>query len=357
MQERGDEGAAVLEKLLGPEASADGRPEPSEQSARRRKALSVYLDPLEQAQRDGGDLLEALDGIELDFWELEQLGYGLAGCASWQTLVAEGVAFRNKLQTDLGWIPDDREMNAFDATDLRRLLVTDAALGIALMAETQLAVNELVLEGEVEDAKRLTAFRNKISQAVAGLKERVGREGFANAEANSEPMITPAERASWTHRKAKQTDGPPAGSHRRPAPRASKPTAGPVTFKETTTADEAERPANSHLKPMLMLLGLLLAFWGVFILPKMRTKPLPQLTLQDVSPRTEIRHVVARPPSLYVKLDTPGWRSLSAEQRLTLVDDVGRTAAAAGYNGALFTLEDGSAAAQWFRERGSVLID
>ena len=51
------------------------------------------------------------------------------------------------------------------------------------------------------------------------------------------------------------------------------------------------------------------------------------------------------------------WRALSEEQRLELLDDVGRTASAAGYNGAHFTLEDGTTAGQWLKEQGSRLVD
>jgi len=350
MQERGDEGATALDELIGPETvdetvSAVEQRAHSEQSVRRRDILSLYLEQLAESHKTGGDLREAFDGIELDTWELEQLGRGLDGSISWRALVAEGVAFRNKLATDLGWISNEHEMSAADATDLRRLLVTDTSLGIALLAETQLAVNQLILAGGIEEAKRLTSFRNKIGQTLNDLRDRVGDAGYSVAETLSEGLITPSAEASWTER-----EGPAPFAATRPTAATSTPATGRVVFKESA-------PARSHLKPMLMLLGLLIAVWGVFILPRLTTKPLPQLTMQEVSPRSEIRHVVSRPPSLYVKLDTPGWKSLTKAERLALVDDVGRTATAAGYHGAQFTLENGRTAAQWLKERGSILID
>ena len=349
MHERGDEGNAVLDQVLGietpdesPGTPASGARRPSAQSMRRRETLSLYLEQLEEARRAGGDLREAFDGIELDSWELDQLGHGLDGTASWQALIAEGVAFRNKFQTDLGWIPSGREMSAEDATDLRRLLITNTAVGIALLAEIQLAVNQLVLSGGMEDAKRLTGFRNKIGQSLNNLRDRVGANGYAEAEELSEGLVTPAEQASWTER-----DGPaPFAAERAPS---RSPAGRPVIFKSAET--------RSHIKPLLMLLGLTVVVWGVFIMPKFSGKTLPELTMQDVAPRAEIRHVVARPPSLYVKLDTQKWRALSKEERLSLVEDVGRTATAAGYHGARFTLENGRTAAQWLKERGSQLID
>ena len=108
---------------------------------------------------------------------------------------------------------------------------------------------------------------------------------------------------------------------------------------------------------LLMLLGVCVAVWAMFILPKFTFQPLYTLTLSDISPRSEIRHVVAKPPNLFIELDSYGWRALSRQQQLALVDDVGRTAAAAGYHGAHFKLENGKTAAQWLKERGSQLTD
>jgi hypothetical protein len=106
-----------------------------------------------------------------------------------------------------------------------------------------------------------------------------------------------------------------------------------------------------------MLLGLALVVWGVFVLPKLTREALPTLTLQDVAPRAEIRHVVAKPPSLFVELNGERWRALPRAARMELVEDVGRVAASAGYHGARFRLEDGRTAAQWLEQRGGTLTD
>ena len=42
----------------------------SEQAARRREALSMHIEQLEEIHRSGTDLKEALAGIEVDAWEL-----------------------------------------------------------------------------------------------------------------------------------------------------------------------------------------------------------------------------------------------------------------------------------------------
>lgn len=321
--------------------------EASVESMRRREALLVYLEQLEDARKSGGDLREALAGVDLDNWELDQLGRGLDGPQNiWRALIAEGVAFRNKFETDLGWLPSGQELSADDAQDIRRLLVTNAALGIALLDEIQDAVNALILCGDLDDAKKLTGFRNKIGQSVKSLKDRVGQAGFEEARSLSQGLITPAEQASWTD---PNTDTPFAPARAPHAPASHAP-ASRIVFK-------AKTEPHSHVKPLLMVFGLMIAIWGVFIVPRITSKPLPELTMQDVAPRSAIRHVVARPPSLFVKLKGSEWNALSRGERLALVDDVGRTATAAGYHGVQFTLEDGSTAAQWLQEHGSRLTD
>ena len=67
--------------------------QPGAQTVKRREILALYLVQLEEAQRSGADLQKALDGIDLDAWELAQLDRGLGGAPNrWYALVAEGVA-------------------------------------------------------------------------------------------------------------------------------------------------------------------------------------------------------------------------------------------------------------------------
>lgn len=322
---------------------------PSEQVARRREALAMHIDQLEEIHRTGMDLEEALAGIELDAWELDQLGRGLNGTSSpWSDLITEGVAFRNKCQTDLGWGPGMQQLSVEELNDFREILITDASLGIALLEETQRVINQLIRNGEMDIVKKLTGFRNRLSQNVNELKGTIGEKGFEEASEASEGLIVPEDQASWTAREAPE----PAPT---PARRTLRPAAGRVALKEKK---EVETPAGkSHKKPLMMLFGLCVVIWGVFILPELSVNTVQILTLSDVSPRSEIRYVVAKPPSLFVELDSRAWRALSGPERLALIEDVGRTAAAAGYNGAHFKLESGKVAGHWLKEHGSRLID
>ncbi len=326
-----------------PSNSRAGNPA-SRQAARRREALGLHIEQIVEAHRSGSDLREALAGLDLDHWELDQLRKGLSGESTpLRDLVLEGVAFRNKCRTDIGWGPGIQQLSVRELEDFRSTLITDATLGVALLEETQRAVNALIRNGEMGVVKKLTTFRNKIGQSVNDLKGIIGEKGNAEAATNSESMVEPEEQASWTERESPAPDSMPAESRGASRPR--------VVIRRTAAAAE-----KSHVKPLLMLLGLAVIVWGVFILPELGGKTIPALTLDDISPRSEIRRMVAKPPSLFIELDGPAWRALSREDRQALVDDIGRTASAAGYNGAQFRLEDGTTAAQWLREKGGKLI-
>jgi len=339
-----DEGSTIETLDRNSPATASGKRR-SEQVARRREALAMHIDQIEEIHRTGTDLEEALAGIELDAWELEQLSRGLNGSSSlWSDLITEGVAFRNKCQTDLGWGPGMQQLSIAELNDFREILIADASLGIALLEETQRAVNQLIRGGEMDVVKKLTGFRNKLSRNVNELKGTIGEKGFDEATSASEDLIAPEEEASWTEREARTST--PTRPTQRPA-------AGRIVFKQ----ERATPAGKGHTKPLMMLLGLSVVVWGVFILPKLQVKTTQTLTLDDISPKTEIRYVVAKPPSLFVELNSYAWRELSDPQRLALIDEVGKTAAAAGYNGAHFKLENGESAGQWLKENGSRLID
>jgi hypothetical protein len=318
----------------------------SEQAVRRREVLALHLEQLEETQRSGTDLQEALAGLDLEAWELEQLGQGLAGASNyWRDLVVEGVAFQNKCQTDIGWGPGVQQLSVEELNDFREILITDATLGFALLEESQRAVNRLIRDGEMGIAKKLTNFRNKIAQSVHDVKGIIGEKGYAEATENGEALVAPEEPAAWTEQEPRQAT--PMRQHT-PTPSAGR-AAGRIEFKQ----DDSKR----HIKPLLMLLGLLFVVWGVYIVPTLQVKTLQPLSVNDVSHASEIRYVLAKPPSLFVELDSHAWRALSKTERLGLIDDVGKTASAAGYNGAHFKLENGKTAGRWLKQGGSRLID
>lgn len=313
--------------------------QPAKQTVKRREMLNVHLQQLKDAKSSGAKLEKVLLDMGLSAWELARLDQGLSDSSDrWHSLVAEGVAFRNKYETDLGWAPSGQQLSVEDRADSLRILTVNAAIGIALLEETQRAVNQLILCGELEEAKKLTVFRNRIAQGVNDLKLNIGKEGFSLATTASTGLIVPDEEVTWTEREKRAVFMP-----------GSRQTTGRVLFK-------AEAIEN-NVKPLLMVLGVVFAAWAVFILPRVPDKQLPPVTLQDVPSRVEIRHIESKPPSLFVRLDSYQWLKLAEQDRLALINDVGRTAAAAGYQGAHFTLDNGKTAAKWLRRGGSRLAE
>ena len=317
----------------------------SEEVLRRRETLALHLEQLEETHRSGVDLQEALAGLELDAWELEQLALSLSGeSIFWRDLVPEGVAFRNKCQTDIGWGPGVQQLSVEELDDFREILIMDATVGFALLEETQRAVNQLIRDGEMGIAKRLSGFRNKIAKSVNDVKNIIGDKGYAEASRNGEQLVAPEKRATWTKRQAPERSAPmpPRGTR-----------AVRIEYRD----GNSEISGPKHTKPLLMVLGLAVVVWGVFVLPKLQIETVPMLDMNDLAPAAEIRYVDAKPPSLFVELDSRGWRALDETQRLALIDDVGKTASAAGYNGAHFRLENGQTAGRWLKEGGSRLVD
>ena len=170
----------------------------SQATVERRATLTLYLDQLSAACAAKEDLNSAIAGANLDSWEISQLDDAINGATeAWQALIVEGVAFQIKLQTDLGFAVPAAAMSIEDQAEVRELLLSDAAVGLALLEETQRQVNELVLSGEMELAKRLTGFRNKLGQRVNHLRGQVDEQDFARATEKSEAYCEPKEDAEW----------------------------------------------------------------------------------------------------------------------------------------------------------------
>ena len=106
--------------------------------------------------------------FEIEPWErdavLRTVEANGSTSSGWEALLAESVALRAKTLSLLEKLAD------CDATDPQAVdtvyahLQLDAALGFALLAELQRAVDGLVATNEMGPAKRLTRFRNKLSR-------------------------------------------------------------------------------------------------------------------------------------------------------------------------------------------------
>ncbi len=66
--------------------------------------------------------------------------------------------------------------------------------------------------------------------------------------------------------------------------------------------------------------------------------------------------VEARPPSLYVTVETATWAEMNADDRTRLIGEVGKVIEPNGYQGARIQSDTGKPLARWLRTRGAMLI-
>ena len=324
----------------------------------RHAVLAPYLDRLAQALQGRNDAVPTI----ADTWESKIVGRvlgssnhdgaGEAGEADeadeadedWWTLVVDGVAFLNKLEADMGRLKTSEAIAADKVTTLHAQLMTDAAIGLALMEECQRAVDAIVLSGRIDQAKKVTAFRSKIVQAVAGIKETIGPVAYQAAETLSARMIP----------EARLLRGPALKNAKLPPGRT---TVKPVRHASARAVRAPEPdPSPNYTRPLLVLLGLLLVAWAVFVLPLLNRPELPLISETQVPVSDAIAGLTPRPPSLFVEIDRAAWDGLAEGGREQLVADVGSVAKASGYSGVVFRDASGKVHAQWLKEGGQTLI-
>jgi hypothetical protein len=66
---------------------------------------------------------------------------------------------------------------------------------------------------------------------------------------------------------------------------------------------------------------------------------------------------VARPPSLFVTVESAAWSKLPPDDRRSLVDTASSVLMTSDYRGALLRTEDGRPVAQWLARTGVRLLD
>lgn len=104
----------------------------------------------------------------------------------------------------------------------------------------------------------------------------------------------------------------------------------------------------------LVVLALVL---GVAVATRTHVEPLPVLTLGDLPVSHVLLDVQALPPSLYVEVDEASWGRLTSKERQALVEEIGVTAEAAGYSGALLRTVHGLSVAHWMQASGARLLE
>lgn len=247
-------------------------------SERREQVLRPFLQQIEMLRLAGGELPTTLrlgsHTIDLDPWEASATKRTLPGNGNPGVgrLLLESLALQSKFLAELDALNSDDERSPTIQASLRTRLVTDAAVGLALLEETQTAIDGMILNGRMDQAKKMSGFRAKLSRAVKQIKSSIGPDAFSDAESRAPEMITP-------YRGLEESDSPEppplptapaiaAEAHPPEQEAIDSPVAEPAAATVPEPEEELDYPLNEEeaierrraiLAPFLMQLELLKA--------------------------------------------------------------------------------------------------
>jgi hypothetical protein len=292
--------------------------------------------------------------LTIDPWERSVLqGSVTNGQADTLTLlVAEGVAFQIKC---MGHGADSQDAGPLYDAEEREAMTFDTAVGLALLDETQGMIDDLVRGGDIPNAKKLSNFRNKVAHTVGRLKEQIGDTAAERVVTKAESIVEP-DAAITPAAPNQQTSGYALENATAPDPGAPVPTSHPRRAAARRVQEFEGSDRRNIAKPMGVLLVLLVAAWGIFILPRSFEERLHVLQPEQLGHLPAIQSFKAKPPSLYVVVDNASWDGMSPSDQQALLEEVGSIAKSFDYHGAHFAREDGRAVGQWLEQRGARIL-
>ena len=102
---------------------------------------------------------------------------------------------------------------------------------------------------------------------------------------------------------------------------------------------------------------MLLLTYAIVILPRLERTTPAVLTIESFVHLEAVERIVARPPSLYVRLDAQIWRSASAAEKQELLEQIGRIADQNGYLGVRARIDGRAHVGQWLKRTGVRVIE
>jgi len=382
--------AQAADPVLDPENTREGteeradalegnEPDPSSDPGRlRRKALSPHVQDFllwATEERDPREIphFTELGGrpIELGPWERDtlKLAQTLSGGRVQRplNLLAEGIAVQVKyLQLldcfDHGPMPTPANLPQFLES-----LVTDVAIGLALLDEMQWDMNQMIGSGMLAEARCLSRFQAKVVQVLGEVKKRIGTAELERAERRAQTlaMIELGESLPDTMAplppEGLTEEEPDAHNWANYGVKKEEPTPLPPWLSEESEELTVEAPVDveaprSRLRPLLYALFALIVIYGVVIFPRISPQGPPVLNITQFSHVEAVRRIAPRPPSLFVQLNGEIWDGYTAAEQRQQIDEIGRIAGAAGYNGVHARTDDGATVGQWLKKTGARLI-
>lgn len=319
--------------------------------AMRAQALAQYLSQVRSPTVTPGPAASIVAKLRSEPWILSQLTQGAAAVdaelASPPELVAHGCALLAKCHSDMGSLKASPDLDRTTLYTYQAELMLDVAVGTALLREMQPAVEKAVAAGDLTEARGFTNLGHQLRNGVASAQQALSEAGRRDAEKLADEMTEqPREQAPTTGALDqvawKIAEDYERGKHE--------------TLRRIQAITQVRLPSRTELLVATLVCSFLL--WvGIAKLPRVLDKP-PQLIKVGDFSGTSVQEVVARPPSLYVTLDSSHWDSADPAAResilaelvsVPLVDD--------DYRGALIKTSAGLPLAVWTRKSGIRVLE
>jgi len=303
----------------------------------------------------GGDATTISYGqrtLLLDSWELECLKETLGGIATpaeHSVLITEIVALLLKCMADSERFAEASSTSVEQFYGLQAELMLDSNLGNSLIGRTRRAVDSLVQQGMMQEARQLSGTMHKLRGSLIEVNRNAGTKTEGpSIDHNDVPTIaTSRQLVDRLADPIDETDSRPVDTREVITP------AG-----ESALASEAPVVNTARTRALAVAFVVTFAIWFLGVeLPRLVGSYPPRLKISDLqAPVVEVA-IHSRWPSLYVEARSAAWSALEPEERRRLVTDLIERASERGFTSMLVRTVDGRPLAQWWRDRDVRWID
>lgn len=326
---------------------------------RRQPALDAYVERLHRhfAESEAASLQEGIEvtgrRVVVEPWVAEairdSLAFGLGGDPQ-SVLLTQAIALRMKIVEDASHLRRELRAPTRQLYVLQAELMLDTAITMALLREIQQTIDDDVRAGHMERAKQWTQLKNSMHGAAIGLKSTLADSERRRADVLTNDLTDQPATAGGTV------------APDRYAPMMQKLAAQETERKRLAQVRRRALQALDHLPSrtelLVAFLAITVAVWLGFVkLPERFRTSLPVLAVKDFPRSDGFLEMEARPPSLYVTLDSATWSALGRDERTRLVRTASSVLLTNDYTGAWMRTEDGRPVAQWLSGRGVQLLE
>lgn len=334
----------------------------------RERALNPYLEKLRAWNEAGSDAAElnrparirvGERAVTIRPWERarirEAFGADERAAPAWASLLAQGVALLTKSMVDVEQLRRDPHLPLETMYRLQAELMLDTAIGMALLRETQDAIDQLVFSGDVEQAKQLSEFRHKLARVVNEIKRLLSAsEQEQAASLSGSPAAKLSRPGSGSQDALERLAGALEAAEDRPTGWSA------IRKRRRHIPTSVVMPVRvpNRTEVLGVLLFLTLAAWVMFVrVPAELVERPRQLTRWATSRPDLFERFEARPPSLFVTLAPGAWESLARTDRREILKNLAAVAKDSGYRGVHVRTGEGRPVGRWLEVSGFAEIE